>query len=411
MHRSLTLPALNAAPRQVAFAFIAVAATFTGSHAVRAAETVKICAVLPTTGPNAAVGIGMTNAMQLAVRRINESGAMGDLKLELVAMDDRSQPSEGVNAVLKAASDPAVLACAAHWNSPVAIATRDVFNRNGLANLNPCAINWRVTAEQKGDEIFRIAPSDRWQLEMAAKFPFEKLGKKTFYLIDDSTNYGKSLVQSFEENATKAGGKLIGSDSIAVGEKDFTAVLTKAKALKPDVVFFGGVTNEAALLRTQMVKLDFETFYYTGSGTMTPTYVDVAGQAADGTFAFFYGVPYDQAPGGNEFIKAYKAAKYDKPYETYGLIAYAAIEVLGQAIKKAKDAGALTRKGVIDQLKKGEFASSLGPLSFPPPGDAKQRVLAFYEVKNGNWTLVYTSDPDGMISKAKMETVWALPWQ
>ena len=176
---------------------------FATTHAGHAAETIKICAVLPTTGPNAAVGIGMTNAMQLAIRKINESGRMGDIKLELLAMDDRSQPSEGVNAILKAASDPAVLACAAHWNSPVAIATRDVFHRNGLANLNPCAINWRVTAEQKGDEIFRIAPPDRWQLLMAAKFPFEKMGKKTFFLIDDSTNYGKSLVQSFEENASQ----------------------------------------------------------------------------------------------------------------------------------------------------------------------------------------------------------------
>jgi branched-chain amino acid transport system substrate-binding protein len=411
MSPSSRLSRFSAALRQVAFAPMIVLAAFAISHPGHAAETVKICAVLPTTGPNAAVGIGMMNSMQLAIRRINESGKMGDLRLELLAMDDRSQPSEGVNAVLKAASDPAVLACAAHWNSPVAIATRDVFHRNGLANLNPCAINWRVTAEQKGDEIFRIAPPDRWQLAMAAKFPFDKMGKKTFFLIDDSTNYGKSLVQSFEEDATKAGGTMIGSDSISVGEKDFTAVLTKAKRLKPDVVFFGGVTNEAALLRTQMVKLEFETFYYTGSGTMTPTYVDIAGPAADGTYAFFYGVPYDQTPGGNEFVKAYKAAKYDKPYETYGLIAYASIEVLGQAIKSAKDAGTLTRKGVIDQLKRGEFASALGPISFPSPGDAKERVLAFYEVKNGNWTLVYTSDPDGVISKSKMETVWALPWQ
>jgi branched-chain amino acid transport system substrate-binding protein len=376
-----------------------------------AKRVVKICSVLPTTGPNAAVGIGMMNSMELAVKEINASGKLGDIEIELIRLDDRSQPSEGVNAVLKAATDPDVIACAAHWNSPVAIATRDVFNRYGLANLNPCAINWRVTAEQKGDEVFRIAPPDVWQLQMAAKFPFTEGGKKTFFLIDDNTNYGKSLVEAFKTYGTESGGQLIGSDSISVGEKDFTAVLTKVKSANPDVVFFGGVTNEAALLRQQMVKLGLKAFYYTGSGTMTPTYVDVAGPAADGTYAFFYGIPFDQTPGGPKFIESYKKAGFDKPYESYGLIAYASIEVLAEAVKRSDAAGKLTRRGVIDILKEGTFESSLGPLSFPRPGDAKQRLLAYYQVRDGKWTLTHYSQPDGGIVKAETAAVWDLPWK
>jgi branched-chain amino acid transport system substrate-binding protein len=90
-----------------------------------------------------------------------------------------SQASIGVNAVLRAAADPEVLACSAHWNSPVAIATCDIFYREGLANLTPASIHWRLTAEQQGDQIFRIAPRDTWQLRMAARYPIS-LGKKTF---------------------------------------------------------------------------------------------------------------------------------------------------------------------------------------------------------------------------------------
>lgn len=381
------------------------------SRVAFAAKQVKIGAVLPITGPNAAVGIGMMNAMDLAVRQINASGKLAGFEFELMKLDDHSQPSEGIAAVTRAASDPSVLACSAHWNSPVALATRDVFHRRGLANLNPCAINWRITAEQKGDEIFRIAPSDVWQLEMAAKMPFTTLGKKSYFLIDDNTNYGKSLVTAFEEHAGKVGATKIGADSISVGEKDFTAVLTKVKAAKPDVVFFGGVTTEAALLRQQMVRLEVPALYYTGSGTMTPTYVETAGPAADGTYAFFYGLPYDATPGGAAFIEAYKKAGYDKPYETYGLIAYAAIETVTQAIAKAAAGGEPTRKGVVDALKSGTYTTALGPLSFPRPGDAAQKVLAFYEVKGGKWTLTHYSKPDGSIIAADKPSVWDLPWK
>ena len=379
--------------------------------ALAAPRLVKIGAVLPISGPNAAVGIGMMNAMDLAVRQINASGKLANLQFELMKLDDHSLPSEGVAAVTRAASDPAVLACSAHWNSPVALATRDVFHRRGLANLNPCAINWKVTSEQKGDEIFRIAPSDLWQLEMATKMPFTTLGKKTYFLIDDNTNYGKSLVTAFDDNAVKVGGTKLGADSIAVGEKDFTAVLTKAKSLKPDVIFFGGVTTEAALLRQQMVRLEVPALYYTGSGTMTPTYVEAAGAAADGTYAFFYGLPYDATPGGAAFIEGYKKAGFDKPYETYGLIAYAAIETVTQAIAKAAASSEPTRKGVVDALKGGTFTTALGPLSFPRPGDAAQKVLAFYVVKGGKWTLTHYSKPDGAIVVAERQSVWDLPWK
>src|SRR6185437_238822 len=239
--------------RLIGAALIGVAAMSLAKPA-EAKKIVKICGVLPTSGPNAAVGAGMMNSMDLAVNAINKSGTLGDIELELVKLDDASQASTGVNAVLRAASDPDVLACSAHWNSPVALATRDVFHREGLANLTPASINWRLTAEQAGDEIFRIAPPDTWQLQMAARYPLS-VDRKKYYLIDDNTQYGKSLVAEMEKYIAPSGGEKLGADSIAVGEKDFTAVLTKAKALSPDFIFFGGVTTESALLRQQMVKL------------------------------------------------------------------------------------------------------------------------------------------------------------
>jgi branched-chain amino acid transport system substrate-binding protein len=361
-------------------------------------KTVKICGILPTSGANAATGIGMMNSMDLAVKQLNASGKLGDIQLELVKLDDASLAATGVNAALKAAADPEVLACSAHWNSPVALATRDIFHREGLANLVPAAINWRLTAEQKGDEIFRIAPPDNWQLEAAAKLPIEQ-GKKSFYLIDDNTQYGKSLVSEMEKYVVPLGGSKLGSDSIAVGEKDFTAVLTKAKELKPDFIFFGGVTTEAALIRQQMVRLGLNAFYYTGSGTISPTFATIAGQAADGTNAYFYGLPYPAYPGGKAFVAAYDKGGYEKGYETYGIWSYASVEILGEAIKRAAAHDKLTRRGIIDELKSGTFATALGPISFLPSGDVKERVMAYYRIEGGKWVMDYGTSASGGLQK------------
>jgi branched-chain amino acid transport system substrate-binding protein len=380
--------------KQFLGAALFIVATAGSAQQAEAKKIVKICAVLPTSGPNAAIGAGMMNSMVLAVNQINASGKLGEIELELVKLDDGSQASMGVNAVLRAASDPDVLACSAHWNSPVALATRDVFQREGLANLTPASINWRLTAEQKGDQIFRIAPPDTWQLQMAARYPIS-IGKKTFYLIDDNTQYGKSLVTEMEKYATPLGGEKVGSDSIAVGEKDFTAVLTKAKALSPDFIFFGGVTTESALLRQQMIKLDLKSLFYTGSGTMSPTFVEIAGPAAEGTRAYFYGLPYRSYPGGKAFTSSYAAAGFDKPPETYGIWSYACIEVLADAVKRAAAENKLTRSGIIEILKKENFSTVLGEVSFPPPGDVKQRVMGYYVVEKGRWMMTEFSRDEG----------------
>lgn len=368
-----------------------------GARSAEAKKIVKICGILPTSGPNAALGAGMMNSMVLAVNKINASGALGEIQLELVKLDDGSQASIGVNAALRAASDPDVLACSAHWNSPVALATRDVFNREGLANLTPASINWRLTAEQKGDQIFRIAPPDTWQLQMASRYPVS-VDRKKFYLIDDNTQYGKSLVAEMEKYIVPAGGVKLGSDSIAVGEKDFTAVLTKAKALSPDFIFFGGVTTESALLRQQMVKLGMKSMFYTGSGTMSPTFITIAGPAAEGTRAYFYGLPFQSYPGGKAFNDAYAAAHFDKPAETYGIWSYACVEILADAIKRAAAAGQLNRRGVIDALKSSTFPTVLGDISFVTHGDVKQRVMGYYSVEKGKWVMTEVGK-DGLEGK------------
>ena len=74
-------------------------------------ESVKLAFIGPLTGPNAAQGVGARNAFDLAVRQSNASREF-PLAIEMISLDDASDPATGANAATKVVSDPEIIAAA-----------------------------------------------------------------------------------------------------------------------------------------------------------------------------------------------------------------------------------------------------------------------------------------------------------
>ena len=121
--------------------------------------------------------------------------------------------------------------------------------------------------------------------------------KKTF-IIDDNTLYGKSLAEKMLKDYTERGGKVIGQESIQVGDKDFSALLTRIKGQAPDLIFYGGVVTEAALIRRQMVALSLNSKFLSLTGIYTQSFIDTAGNAAEGAYCVTVCPPTELMPGG-----------------------------------------------------------------------------------------------------------------
>jgi len=353
----------------------------------------KIAALLPISGPNAAQGIGMMNSCKAAIRDINDSGQMGKLRLELMELDDESKPEASVKAAEKAAQDPLVLAATAHWNSGPALATVPIFHRAGLANLVPGAINSRITLEQPGDEIFRIDAHDLIIVQHAAALAATTKAWKKVFILDDSTFYGKDLAAKFKKDYTEKGGTVVGQDSVQVGDKDFAALLTKIKGQTPDAIFFGGIVTEAALLRRQMETLGFKAGFVSLTGIFTDSFLEAAGNAAEGTYSVTVVPPLESLPGRRQFTESYARGKFKHPAEAWGVYAYASVQVLAEAIKRAGTNP--TRRGVIEELKKGAFDTVVGRMSFDRNGQTTLITLFVYQVENGRWVPKYKADGKG----------------
>ena len=350
---------------------------------VAAKDTVKIAFIGPLTGGVAANGIGGRNSADLAVRLHNED-PKSKYKIELVVLDDECKPNVGVQVATKAASDKSIIAGVTHYCSAVAMSTVDVYHKFGMPAVVWGAVLPEVTYGNEYKEIHRVNGTMINQNDVAARF-MTGLGYKKWVVIHDTTDYGKGHNKYFSQFVAKAGGQIVGTFGVTADQQDFTAELTKVKELKPEVVYFGGLTPIGIRIRSQMDKLGIKAAFEGTSGIKSAAYHDGLGKdLAEGSLSFIEGAPWEKLPGGLNFIAKYSQAKYAEPPEAYGPFAFAAATLIMDAIEKVGP----DRKKVRDTLNSTQNADTIiGKVTFD---DRRQNIVPLiskYVVQDNKWVL------------------------
>lgn len=360
---------------------LTVPMVLTGCGGESQSQAVKIAFIAPITGPNAALGLGMRNSAQLAVDQANKKGDL-PFELKLVPLDDASDPATAVNAVNKAASDPDIMAAVAHFNSGCALATKDVFHKYGLPSVIACAINDKITQDGY-DEITRVIVASELQNRYAGEVAATRFGVKKIAVIHDQTDYGKTNAEQFIDEAKKNGAEMISFDGIAVGQQDFSALLTKIKAEDPEMIFFGGLATEAALVKRQMDELQIPAIFMSDSGIHSRTFVDIGGESAEGGLCHGLISPIEDLPKGQEYENAYQEANFKETHEAYGPFAYDAVNIIIEALKNADK---MDRVDVTQAIRNtDEYDGVLGKTSFDENGQTKLNTVITYVVEDGKW--------------------------
>ena len=344
------------------------------------AKTIKIAFLGPLTGANAAQGNGAKNCFDLAVKEANKSGKF-PFTIEIVALDDASDPAVAVSAALKAVSDPMVVAASGHWNSSCALATIHTFHSFKVPFMVWGAISPRVT-EYNYPEVTRNCPTLVQENVPFAKWVIEDLGYKTFSILSDTTDYGEQNTKAFKSLAEKHKAQILSVDAVPTGTTDFRPILTKIKGLNPSAVYFGGVVMEGALARSQMEKLGIDKLFCAVSGLADEKFNEVAGKAAEAVVITKPGFDLDELKGGVDFKKAYEAQGYKEPMGAYGIYAYEAANIILAAIKQAgpddKAAIAKTIRGI-------KYDGILGTTSFDENGQTELAPVTKLVSQDGKW--------------------------
>jgi branched-chain amino acid transport system substrate-binding protein len=347
-----------------------------------AKDKVKVAFIGPLTGGVAANGIGGRNSAELAVK-LRNADAAAKYEYELVVLDDECKPNTAVQAATKAGADRSITAAVAHYCSAAALAAVDTYNRLGLPMVVWGAVLPDITYRNKYPEVHRINGTMINQNEVAAKF-MAGLGFKKWVVVHDTTDYGKAHNQYFSQFIKAAGGTVGGTFGVTAEQQDFTAELTQAKALAPEVIYFGGLTPIGIRIRSQMDKLGLEAVFEGTSGIKSDAFIQGLGPLAEGSLSFIEGAPIDKLPGGKSFQAEYDKAGYKEPPEAYGAFAFAGMKLL---LDKIETAGP-DRAKVTDALASVvNYDSIIGPVSFDDHGQNTVPLISKFVAQDGKWVL------------------------
>ena len=361
----------------------AIALSMLAASAVQARETVKIVFIGPLTGGSSSLGLGGRNSADLAVR-LHDADPKAKYTYDLVVLDDECKPNVGVQVATKAASDKSIIAGVTNYCSAVAISAVDVYARFGMPAVVWGAVLPEITYGQKLKGIYRVNGTMITQDQVAAEF-MVKQGYKTWAVIHDTTDYGKGHNKYFGESLQKLGGKILGTFGVSSDQQDFTAELTRIKELKPQVIFFGGLTPLGVRIRSQMDRLGIDAQFEGTSGIKSDAYIEGLGKdLAEGSLAFLEGAPLEKLVHGKEFSEAYQKQNYSQAPDAYGPFAYSAAQLIMDAIDKVGP----DRKKVIAELSKTRDVDTIiGKVTFDDHGQNIVPLVSTYVVQDGKWVI------------------------
>ncbi|WP_033318001.1 branched-chain amino acid ABC transporter substrate-binding protein [Streptomyces yerevanensis] len=370
-----------------------------GSDSGGGGTTVVIGVDAPLTGDLSALGLGIKNSAELAVKTANKEKTVEGVTFKVESLDDQAQPSSGQQNATKFVADKEVLGVVGPLNSGVAESMQKVFDDAKLVEVSPANTGPTLTQGpdwQSGKKVrtyksyFRTATTDAIQGPFAAQYIFNDAKKKKVFVIDDKKTYGAGLAGTFTTEFKKLGGQVVGTEHIDPETKDFSAVATKVKNSGADVVYYGGEYPQAGPLSKQIKAAGANIPLAGGDGIKDDVFIELAGKSGTGDLSTSVGAPVEELPSAKEFVANYKAAGYKEPYGAYGGYSYDSAWAIIQAVKTVMEDndGKLpddARAKITETMQNVSFDGVTGKVAFDEYGDAVNKQLTVYSVENGAW--------------------------
>jgi branched-chain amino acid transport system substrate-binding protein len=340
---------------------------------------VRLGLVVPMASDAGPVAQSMRRAAEMAV---DDWTPKLRRAVELHLKEDQFDPKQAVLTAEKLVEE-SVSGVVGHYYSSSSVPASAVYHRAGIPLVTPTSTHPRLTS-QGFDNVFRVSGRDDQQAITAAEFVLAQLKPRRVAVIHDQTEYGLGLAETFtralEHRLPK---RVVLSEVLSQGDKDFSAQVARLKAAAPDVVYFGGIYREAGYLVRQMRQEGMTSVFVSCDAVLDPVFIKLAGEsAATGIYLTFAPDPR-LLQSAWPLIRRYEARHGSLgPYVLY---TYDAIGVLLQAIQIAKplDSSAAELRKVLRAIRVKPYTGALGTLRWDRNGDRVTPPYVIYAVKRG----------------------------
>ncbi len=342
-----------------------------------AAETIKLGVPGAHSGDLASYGLPTVKAAELVVKKINANGGVLGKQVELLVEDDVCKPEVAGNSATKLVSDGADVILG-HICSGATKAGLGFYKDAKIVAMSPSATTPDLTLSGEYPNFFRTIAHDAVQAKLQVKFATEVLHVKKIAVLHDKGDYGKGQAELARKYFTEAGIEVVLFEGVTPGAVDYSAIVTKVRRFKPDLVVWGGYHPEASKIVSLMRKKRMKTAFIGGDGVKDDTFIKVAGKYAEGVYATG---PMDisKNPLAIQAKKEHQDAYGSDPGAFFDA-AYSAALALLNAVDKA---GSTDYDAIIKVLHTEYVDTPLGKISFDENGDATGIGFSVYRVENG----------------------------
>jgi len=326
-------------------------------------ETIKIGVNLELSGAVASYGTSEADGIDLAVEEINAAGGIDGKKIEIIKVDNKSDPAEATNAAIKLTTQDKVTAIIGAATSGATVAQAQIANDNETPLISPSGTSPTVTVNEDGsvnEFVFRTSFIDPFQGTVAANFAANDL-KVTEAAIysDNSSDYSKGLAESFKKDFEAAGGKIVAEESYIGKDTDFRSTLTRIKSANPEFIFIPGYYEEVGLIVKQAREMGIDAPLMGADGWDSPILLELAGaEALNNTFTTNHYSSEDPESIIQDFNEKFNE-KYSKMPDSFNALGYDTVYLLADAIKRAGGPDSVKIKDALAETKELELVTGL----------------------------------------------------
>ena len=299
---------------------------------------ITIGVIAPLTGPASGLGIPVGNEVKLWPKEI-----AGE-KLNVILMDDASDPTQGVTNAKRFVSQDKVDVIMGSVATPVAAAIAQVATESQTTQ-----IAWSPVALPPGKDhwVFRL-PQSNAVMGYAVLEHMKKQGIKSVGFLGYSDAYGETWLTDFKPMAEKAGIKFGPVERFARADTSVTGQALKLMSANPDAILVVASGSGAAMPEMALRERGYKGKVYQTHAAATRDLIRVGGKAVEGTFVVSGpAVLAEQLPDAHpskpeaiKFVQQYEKAYGPGSRNQFAGHAYDSMIVMEKAVpialKKAK---------------------------------------------------------------------------
>ncbi len=387
---------MNGSLRRLQFCLLAVllsvGAVTNDAHAQRKTEIV-IGYSMPLTGRLSTEGTDVHRSYQFWAEEVNKQGGItvkdagGKLPVKLIHYDDMSDTSNAIRNYERLITRDQVDLLLSPWGSGHNFAISALTEKSKYPMVLATAGADRIY-QRNFKYIFSTTQMASNLYDATVDYLITQKDKiKTVAIAYENFLFTLSLRDALLAKLKQHGIQVVVDEQYPLGGQDFTTLLTKVKAAKPDAFIVINIMPSSVYMTRQMVEVGFKPKYYSVNiGPMfAEEFVGALGPIAESIVENGFWHPDLPYEGAKKFFEAY-VARYKKTPSTDAAYGYISSQIMQQAIEQA---GTLDREKIAQTLRTGKFSTILGQYDYDLNGVNKHQLIFLCQIQNGKRVIVW----------------------